>query len=245
MKGLTGKTFLVTGAASGIGRATAQRLANEGAYVAVLDRNSAGAEAAADDLIANGARAVAYGMDVTSRDDWSAVLAKAKKDFGAIGGLVNNAGLTRDRSLGKMADEDWDVVININLRGTWLGCQAIAPYLKEDGGAIVNLSSESRWGAFGQANYSAAKSGIIGLTRTVAFELARYNIRANSVAPGTTTTPMVEAVPKDIREGWLSGIPLGREASPDEIASVITFLLSNDASYITGQVIGVNGGSSI
>lgn len=245
MRGLNEKVVIVTGGAQGIGRAIALRLHEEGAKVVVADRNKAGADTVAQEIVAKGGNALAVALDVAERNEWEKAIAAVMHNFNRIDGLVNNAGLTRDSSLLKMSDEDWDLVIDVNLRGAWLGCQLTVPHLKKNGGAIVNLSSESRWGAFGQSNYSAAKSGLVGLTRTVAIEHARHGIRANAVAPGTTATPMLEAVPNEIREGWLPNIPLGREAKPDEIASAVVFLLSEDSSYITGQVIGVNGGSAL
>lgn len=245
MRGLNGKIIVVTGAAQGIGRATALRLHEEGAKVVVADRNKAGADSVVSEIAGQGGDAFAVDLDVGSRQSWESAVGAIVATYGHIDGLVNNAGITRDSSLLKMTDEDWELVIDVNLRGAWLGCQVAVPHLKEKGGAIVNLSSESRWGAFGQSNYSAAKSGLVGLTRTLALELARYGIRANAVAPGTTMTPMIEAVPENVRKDWLPGIPLRREADPSEIASSIVFLLSDDASYITGQVLGVNGGSAL
>lgn len=245
MRGLNGKIIVVTGAAQGIGRATALRLHEEGAKVVVADRNKAGADSVVFEIAGQGGDAFAVDLDVGSRQSWESAVGAIVATYGHIDGLVNNAGITRDSSLLKMTDEDWELVIDVNLRGAWLGCQVAVPHLKEKGGAIVNLSSESRWGAFGQSNYSAAKSGLVGLTRTLALELARYGIRANAVAPGTTMTPMIEAVPENVRKDWLPGIPLRREADPSEIASSIVFLLSDDASYITGQVLGVNGGSAL
>ncbi|MCF6110420.1 SDR family oxidoreductase [Mesorhizobium muleiense] len=237
--------MIVTGAAQGIGKATAQRLAEEGMIVAVADRNFAGAEQVAQAIGAANGRALALSLDVANRESWAEGVARVVDAFGGIDGLVNNAGMTRDSSLLKMTDADWEAVIDVNLRGPWLGCQIVIPHMTTKGGAIVNLSSESRWGAFGQSNYSSAKAGLVGLTRTVAFEHARHRVRVNAVAPGTVNTAMVEAVPDDIRKGWLRNIPMRREADPAEIASVIAFLLSEDASYVTGQIIGVNGGSII
>lgn len=245
MRGLKDKVVIVTGAAQGIGRATAQRLAEEGMIVAVADRNFAGAEQVAETISAAGGRGLGLSLDVASRASWSECVARVVEAFGGIDGLVNNAGMTRDSSLLKMKDADWNDVIDVNLRGPWLGCQIAVPHMTGKGGSIVNLSSEARWGAFGQSNYSAAKSGLVGLTRTVAFEHARHRVRVNAVAPGTVTTAMVEAVPADVRKGWLQNIPMRREGDPSEIASVIAFLLSDDASYVTGQIIGVNGGSII
>jgi len=242
MRGLSDKVLIVTGAAQGIGKATALRLNEEGATVVVADRNGDGAEATAAEIAARGGRSLAVLIDVAERASWEACIARVVETFGRIDGLVNNAGVTRDSSLLKMTDEAWQTVIDVNLRGAWLGCQLTIPHMKENGGAIVNLSSESRWGAFGQSNYAAAKAGLVGLTRTVAFEHARHRIRANAVAPGTVSTAMVDAVPAHIRKGWLENIPMRREADPSEIASVIAFLLSDDASYVTGQILGVNGG---
>lgn len=245
MRGLIDKVVIVTGAAQGIGKATAQRLAEDGMIVAVADRNFAGAEQVAQAIVAANGRALALSLDVANRESWAEGVARVVDAFGGIDGLVNNAGMTRDSSLLKMKDADWETVIDVNLRGPWLGCQIVIPHMTTKGGAIVNLSSESRWGAFGQSNYSSAKAGLVGLTRTVAFEHARHRVRVNAVAPGTVNTAMVEAVPDDIRKGWLRNIPMRREADPAEIASVIAFLLSEDASYVTGQIIGVNGGSII
>lgn len=245
MRGLANKVIIVTGAASGIGKATSQRLSEEGAVVVAADLNLSGVQQLATEIAASGSRALPISLDVASRESWSACVEHVVAELGRIDGLVNNAGMTRDRTLLKMTDEDWSAVMDVNLRGPWLGCQAVIPHLTKNGGAIVNLSSESRWGAFGQSNYASAKAGVVGLTRTVAFEHARHRIRANAVAPGTVSTPMVEAVPENIRKGWLQNIPLGREADPAELAAVIAFLLSDDASYVTGQILGVNGGSII
>ena len=245
MRGLNGKVVIVTGAAQGIGRATAFRLHEEGAKVVLADRNLNGARDVAALIEEQGGSALALDLDVTRRDSWNQAIAQILEHFGAVHGLVNNAGVTRDSSLLKMTDEAWDLVIDVNLRGVWLGCQSIVPHLKEHGGAIVNVSSDARWGAFGQANYSAAKSGLVGLTRTISIEQARHGIRANAVAPGTTKTPMVESVPETVRKEWIQAIPLRREAEPSEIAASIVFLLSDDASYITGQILGVNGGAAL
>lgn len=245
MRGLAGKAFIVTGGAQGIGRAICLRLAEEGARVAVADRNGEGAKAVAAEVAAKGVEAVAITLEVTSRDSWTAAFEEAREAFDHIDGLVNNAGLTRDKSLLKMSDAEWDEVVDVNLKGAWIGSQLAVAAMAGRGGAIVNLSSESRWGAFGQANYASAKAGLVGLTRTVAVEAARHGIRANAIAPGTTRTPMVEAVPENVRAGWLPSIPLRREAEPSEIASAVVFLLSDDASYVTGQILGVNGGSAL
>ena len=246
MRGLENKVIVLTGGAQGIGRATALRLSEERAVLVIADRNLDGAEAVAGEIRSVGGRATAVQLDVASKQSWQAATAQIEDEHGGADGLVNNAGVTRDRSLLKMTEDDWDFVIDVNLKGAWLGCQAIVPLMiGRNGGSIVNLSSESRWGAFGQSNYASAKSGLVGLTRTIAIEQARHGIRANAVAPGTTLTPMVEAVPEDIRKGWLDTIPLRREAQPSEIASAIAFLLSDDASYVTGQILGVNGGSAL
>ncbi len=235
MRRLEGRTAIVTGAGSGIGAATARRLAAEGAAVVCADIDADSAAAIADEV-----GGVARHLDVADRRSWEALVAATA----TIDILVNNAGVTRDRSLLKMTDDEWQTVIDIHLKGMWLGCQHVVPPIRErGGGAIVNLSSEARRGAFGQANYSAAKAGIVGLTRTVAIEHARHGIRCNAVAPGAVDTPMTRAVPAAVREAWLPNIPLGRFAEAAEIAAVIVFLVSDDASYVTGQCLGVDGGT--
>lgn len=246
MRGLKDKVVIVTGAAQGIGAAVTRRLAEEGAKLVLADLNFDGVATLATNIEAAGGEALAVTLNVADRGSWESAIEAVFVQYGRIDALVNNAGVTRDRTLLKMTDEDWETVINVNLRGTWLGCQLVVPHLRTaGGGSIVNLSSESRWGTFGQANYSSAKSGIVGLTRTVAFEHARHKIRANAVAPGSTLTEMVKAVPEEIRSSWLDAIPMQRMADPSEIASSVAYLLSEDASYVTGQVLGVNGGSSL
>lgn len=245
MRGLKDKVIIVTGGAQGIGKSTAERLSEEGATVVVADRNIEGAQQVAKSLEANGTKAISVPLDVAERESWNQCVSTVVETLGTIDGLVNNAGVTRDRSLLKMTDDEWNTVIDIHLRGAWLGCQAVIPHMAKKGGSIVNISSDARWGAFGQSNYSAAKSGLVGLTRTIVIEQSRNNVRVNAVAPGPVLTPMVEAVPEEVRKGWLANIPLKREAKPEEVASVIAFLLSDDASYVTGQVVGINGGSAI
>ena len=243
---LQGSTVVVTGGGSGIGKATAQAVAAEGGYAVVADVDKDGANAVAAEIHESGGKALALQLDVTSRDSWQSLVDTiAADDGGVVRGLVNNAGITRDRSLLKMSDDEWLTVMDVNLRGVWLGCQYLIPLFKEHGGgAIVNISSESRHGAFGQSNYAAAKAGVVGLTHTVAREHARHGVRCNAISPGTIATPMVMAVPEDIRESWLSSIPLGRLGEPTEVARSIVFLLSDDASYVTSHVLDVTGGSS-
>lgn len=237
---------MVTGGAGGIGFATARAFAEAGSDIilADLDLDAAG-RAAAQLRASQDVQVHSVRLDVSNRTSWEEVVAGVRERRGRLDVLVNNAGVTRDRSLLKMSDSDWEIVLNVHLRGTWLGCQNVIPLMKEQGGgAIVNVSSDARHGSFGQANYSAAKAGIVALTRTIAIEHARHGIRVNAVAPGPVNTSMLDAVPDQVVESWLAAIPLSRLAEPEEVASVVQFLASPAASYITGHVIPIDGGAT-
>jgi NAD(P)-dependent dehydrogenase (short-subunit alcohol dehydrogenase family) len=251
---LKDKVALITGAGGGIGRAIALRFAKEGAAVTVCDIDEASAHETAK-LIAEGdGTAIAVMGDVSARLDAQRMVDAATSNFGRLDILINNAGITRDAltvrvkdgQVKLMSDEQWDTVMAVNLKGTWLMSQLAAlPMIKQNSGRIVNTASVAAEGNIGQANYSASKAGVIGLTRTLALEWARFNIAVNCVAPGGVKTRMTAAIPENVMAGLLERIPYKRLAEPGEIAAVHAFLASDDASYITGQVIFVDGGVTI
>jgi len=242
---LTGKVALVTGASRGIGQAVAVELAKAGADVIV---NYIGNEAVAQETVekveALGRKALKIKADVGNADEVQAMVDEAHAAFGHIDVLVNNAGITRDGLLIRMKDSDWDDVLNINLKGVYLVSKAVAKLMvKQRSGRIINMTSVSGvTGNVGQANYAAAKAGVIGFTKTCAKELAARGITVNAVAPGFIETAMTDVLPEKIKEGIAATVPLGRMGQPEEIAGVVTFLASDFARYITGQVLNVDGG---
>ncbi|MGH7265066.1 MAG: 3-oxoacyl-ACP reductase FabG [Candidatus Rokuibacteriota bacterium] len=243
---LAGRVAMITGAGSGIGEATARRFAADGATVVVNDVDAERARAVADDLQKSGAAALAIGADVTRREDVDRMVGRAVERYGRLDVLVNNAGINRDAMSHKMTEEQWDQVLTVNLKGTFLCAQAALARMRERGwGRVINTSSIGSLGNIGQANYAASKAGVIGLTRTLALEYARYGVTVNCVAPGAVLTPMLAGVPDAVREKITGRIPLGRIADPSEVAAVHAFLASEEAGYITGQVIFVDGGMSV
>ncbi|MCC6191408.1 MAG: 3-oxoacyl-ACP reductase FabG [Anaerolineales bacterium] len=248
---LTNRVALVTGAGSGIGRATARRLAADGAAVVVADLDEVGLSAVAAEISAAGGRAVVAAGSVTERAAVQAMVDAATSRFGRLDILVNNAGINRDGLVVRvkdgevraMGDEQWDSVLAVNLKGTFLCAQAAAvPMMAQRSGRIINTASVSALGNIGQANYAASKAGVIGLTKTLALEWARFGILVNAVAPGAVNTRMTAAIPDGIRSALVERIPLKRMAEPEEIAAVHAFLAGDDAGYLTGQVLWVDGG---
>ena len=242
---LEGKTALVTGASRGIGRAIALRLAAEGADVAVnFAGSSAKAEEVKEAIIKMGRKAVAIQADVKDVSSVASMVEEVKKTFGRIDILVNNAGVTRDGLLMRMKDEDWETVIDTNLRGVFQCTKAVSKIMmKQRYGRIVNMASVvGLVGNAGQANYAASKAGVIGFSKLVARELASRGITVNMVAPGCIDTDMTAVLSDKVREAMLADIPLARVGKPEDVANAVAFLVSDEAAYITGQVINVDGG---
>ena len=244
---LSNKVSIITGAAQGIGLATALKFAQEGAIVIICDLRQAGVDAAVAQCQALGASAAGFVMDVTQRKQIDEVVALVKAQFGRIDVLVNNAGITQDARLQKMTLEQFDRVIDVNLRGVFHCSQAVADSMVAQGsGVILNASSVvGIYGNFGQTNYAASKFGVIGFTKTWSRELGPKGVRVNAVAPGFIMTPMVAAMPEKIRQDLQAKVPLKRLGQPEEIANVYAFLASDEASYINGAVIEVSGGMSV
>jgi len=238
------KVALVTGASRGIGRSISLALAAQGAKIVAVDVDLQATEAFVAELKASGAEAVAVQGNVTLTADVEQMVNVAKETFGRIDILVNNAGITRDALLIRMKDEDWDAVLDVNLKGAFLCTRAVSKLMtKQRSGRIINIASVvGQMGNAGQANYCASKAGLMGLTRSNARELSKRNITVNAVAPGFIATAMTDALPEQKRQELADQIPLARLGSVDDIANAVLFLASENTGYITGQVIGVNGG---
>ena len=236
-----GKVAIITGGARGIGRATAEKFAAAGARVAIADRDGAGAAVTAREI---GKGAFPVEIDVAEVESVKRAVAHVLEKAGQIDVLINNAGITRDASLAKLTSDAWDAVIAVNLTGTFNCTRAVAPHMVRGGkGAIVNASSiVGVYGNFGQSNYVATKAGVIGLTKVWARELGRKGVRVNCIAPGFIATDMTGAMPKEILDGMKAKTPLGRLGTPEDVARAYVFLASDDASFINGQVLGVDGG---
>ena len=251
MSKLKGKVALVTGAARGIGAQIAIRLAEDGADVAICDLKEEWCAETVQALAALGVKAKGYGVNVAASAEVDACVKAVIADFGRIDIMVNNAGITKDGLLMRMSDEDWDAVLNVNLKGTFLFTRAVSrPMMKnkdadgsQAGGAIINIASVvGIMGNAGQANYTASKGGVIALTKTTAKELGSRNIRCNAVAPGIIQSKMTDVLPEKVREAYMDTIPLKRFGTARDIANAVAWLAGPEASYVTGQIISVNGG---
>ena len=249
---LTGKTALITGAARGIGKAIALRFAQEGANIAFTDLvlnddMAAGLAATREEIEAVGVTCRAYAGNAADFAETEATVKKIKEDFGTIDILVNNAGITKDGLMLRMTEQQWDAVINVNLKSAFNSIHACVPVMmRQRGGSIINMASVvGVHGNAGQANYAASKAGMIALAKSVAQEMGPKGIRANAIAPGFIETAMTAALPDNIREEWIKKIPLRRGGKVEDIADVATFLASDMSSYVTGQVIQVDGGMNM
>jgi len=241
---IANRVALVTGASQGIGRACALKLAKSGASVALVARNQQKLEELAGEINSSGARAFVAAADLENEDQIKAAFKSVVAEFGKIEILVNNAGITRDQLIMRMKRADWDAVINTNLTSAYLCTQqAITSMLKQRWGRIINITSVfGQTGQAGQANYAASKAGLIGLTMAIAREVGSRSITCNAVAPGFIETAMTSELPDELKQGALKMIPLGRVGTPEEVASCVAFLASEEAGYITGHVLNVNGG---
>jgi 3-oxoacyl-[acyl-carrier protein] reductase len=241
---LEGKVALVTGAAQGIGKAVALLLARNGADIVVSDINPEKAEETANEIKSIGRNALAIQGNVANWNDVERMVETILEKFAKIDILVNNAGITRDKLILRMTEEDWDAVLDVNLKGTFHCTKAVVRHMaKQRSGKIVNIASVvGEMGNAGQANYSASKAGVIGLTKTVAREFAQRGININAIAPGYIQTPMTDALPEKAKEELKKLIPMERLGKPEDVAEAVLFLVSEESSYITGQVLNVNGG---
>ncbi len=240
------QTAIVTGGGSGIGRVTAQALATCGARVVVADLQPEAADATWAAITGAGGEATAVTVDVSRPESVAEMVARAVAQYGRIDTLVTCAGIFRDKRMEKLAEADWDQVLDVNLKGTFLCIQAVAPVMKEQRrGRIITISSIAHKGNFGQANYSASKGGVVSLTRTAALELAAWGVTANCLVPGMILTPLLANMKPEVREAFAAKIPLGRIGQPEELANVILFLASDLSDYMTGAVLDVDGGLTV
>lgn len=241
---LIDRVAIVTGASRGIGRCIAETLAAQGAKIVAVSRKAEDTVTLVDSINQQGGKALSVAADISCVDDVNRVVALAQETFGQIDILVNNAGVTKDALLARMKDDDWDVVIDINLKGAFLCSRAVAKVMsKQRYGRIINITSVvGQMGNIGQANYCASKGGLMGLTRSNARELARRNVTVNAVAPGFIETDMTSELPETVRTEMLAQIPLGRFGAAQDVAAAVAFLASEQAGYITGQELSVNGG---
>jgi len=244
MSDLTGHVALVTGASQGIGRACAIALARRGAAVALCARSEDKLKAVHDEIAAAGGKAAVFKLDVTNDDEIKAVVKSVIEQFGKVDILVNNAGVTKDTLLLRLKRADWDAVVNTNLTSAYVATQAVlSSMIKQRWGRIINIASiNGQIGQTGQANYSASKAGLIGLTMSVAREVASRNITVNAVSPGYIETAMTQELTPELREQMLKFVPLGRVGKDTDVANAVCFLAGDEASYITGHVLNVNGG---
>lgn len=239
---------VVTGGASGIGAAITERLARDGLSVAILDVNEVAAKETAERIAAEtGAAVTAFGCDVTDREQVTETFAAAATALGGLDTLVGNAGITRDRMFHKMSDDEWDQVIAVDLTGVFACVRAAAPWLRQDGpGRVVLISSVvAKTGNLGQMNYIAAKAGVVGLVRSAAVELARFGTTVNGIRPGFVETPMTAAMPRAAYEALMTDNLLGRAGRPADIAGGVAYLCSDDAAFVTGQILDINGGRAL
>jgi 3-oxoacyl-[acyl-carrier protein] reductase len=241
---LTGRVALVTGASQGIGRTVALRLAKEGATIAAAARNQEKLNELVAEITAAGGKAAAFALDVADEEQVKSTVKVAIAQFGKIDILVNNAGITRDQLVMRMKRADWDAVLQTNLTSAYLCIQSVIPsMLKQRWGRIINITSVfGQMGQAGQANYSASKAGLIGLTMAIAREVGSRNITSNAIAPGFIETAMTAVLSEEFKQTAVKQIPLGRVGTSDDVASAVAFLASDEASYITGHVLNVNGG---
>ena len=244
---LVDKVSIITGAGSGIGHATAVKFAREGAKVAVCDINVESAEAVAAEIVGNGGEALAFRIDVTDKESIARMVVGVMAKWGRIDTLVNNAGIVQDAQLRKMTDDQFDSVIDVNLKGVYNCTKAVVDImLEQHSGCILNASSiVGLYGNFGQTNYAASKFAVIGMMKTWARELGKKGIRANAICPGFIETPILRSMPQKVVQMMEDKVPLGRLGRPDEIANTYAWLASDEASYISGAVIEVSGGSTL